>query len=126
MLHWPTGPVLLVAVGVAILALPARLEGPPVWPIAAGHTLSLVDAVGVVPLFAGSLWLDAGLWLRRARLGSWASARPGAAGGLAFVGGLGLGLLLASAFSAFFWWWAVGAVLFVAANVVAVSVATSR
>ena len=29
----------------------------------------------------------------------------------------GLGLLLASAFSAFFWWWAVGAVLFVVMHV---------
>jgi len=124
-LHWPTGPILLVAVGVAILALPAGLEGPPMWPIAAGHALSFVDAVGVVPLFVGALWLHAGLWQRRVRLVHWAAARPGAAGGLAFAAGLGLGLLLASAFSAFFWWWAVGAVLFVAANAVAVSVTSS-
>ena len=78
-LHWPTGPVLLVTVGVAILALPARLEGPPMWPIAAGHALSLVDAVGVVPLFVGALWLHAGLWQRRVRLVHWAAARPRAA-----------------------------------------------
>jgi hypothetical protein len=35
------------------------------------------------------------------------------------VAGLGLGLLLASAFSAFFWWWAIGAILFGAMLIVA-------
>jgi hypothetical protein len=125
-LHWPNGPVVLVVLGVAILALPTRLEGPPLWPIATGHALSLVDAIGVLPLVGGSVWLHAGLWRRRGRLGSWAATRPGAAGALAFAAGLGLGLLLASAFSAFFWWWAVGAALFVAANAAAVTVVLSR
>ena len=38
--------------------------------------------------------------------------RTGAAGVLTFAAGVGLGLLLASAFSAFYWWWAVGAAMF--------------
>ena len=125
MLQWPTGSVLLIASGVSILALPARLEGPPIWPIAPGHALSLVDALGVVPLVGGAVLLHAGLWKRRARIADWALPRPALAACLAFAAGLGLGLLLASAFSAFFWWWAVGAALFVAANVMAVIVAVS-
>jgi hypothetical protein len=41
--------------------------------------------------------------------------------------GFGLGLLIASAFSTFFWWWAVGAALFgVALIVAALALATSR
>ena len=123
---WPVGPVLLIALGVAVLALPARLEGPPVWPIAPGHALSFVDGVGVLPLVGGSVWLHAGLWRRRARVWRWAAARPAAASSTAFAAGLGLGLLLASAFSAFFWWWAVGGSLFAAANAAAVAIARGR
>jgi len=44
---------------------------------------------------------------------------PGIASLGIFVAGLGLGLLLASAFSAFFWWWAIGAILFGAMLIVA-------
>ena len=82
-----------------------------------------MDAIGVVPLVAGSLWLHAGLWRRRDGLGVWARTRPGAATALTFAAGLGLGLLLASAFSAFYWWWAVGAAIFAIGNVAAVVVA---
>ena len=122
---WPAAPLAVVALGLAILALPASVEGPPLVPISPGHALSLVDGVGVVPLAAGSTWLHAGLWRRRARLARWARGRPGAGAALAFAAGLGLGLLLASAFSAFYWWWAVGAALFAAANAVAIAAATS-
>jgi hypothetical protein len=119
---WPAGPAIAVVAGIAILALPARLEGPTLLPISPGHALSLVDAAGVVPLVAGSTWLHAGLWRRRDRLGRWARERAGAAAGLTFAAGLGLGLLLASAFSAFSWWWAVGAAIFAVINVAAVVV----
>jgi len=125
-LEWPFGPALLIALGLAVLALPSRLEGPPIWTISRGHALSLVDALGVVPLVMGFGWLHGGLWWRRARLERWASSRPAAAGRLTFAAGLGLGLLLASAFSAFFWWWAVGGALFLAANVAAIRVAGRR
>jgi hypothetical protein len=120
---WPAGPAVAIAAGIAILALPAGLEGPTLLPISPGHALSLVDAAGVLPLAAGSTWLHAGLWRRRDRLAQWARQGTGAAAGLAFAAGLGLGLLLASAFSAFYWWWAVGAAMFAIANVAAVSIA---
>jgi hypothetical protein len=123
---WPAAPTLAIVSGIAVLALPAGLEGPTLLPISPGHGLSLVDTVGVVPLVAGSTWLHAGLWRRRNRLAPWARRRAGAAAGLTFATGLGLGLLLASAFSAFYWWWAVGAAIFAIANVAAVVVAARR
>jgi hypothetical protein len=121
---WPAGPAVAIAAGIAILALPARLEGPPLLPISPGHALSLVDAAGAVPLAAGSTWLHAGLWRRRERLALWARQRTAAAAGLTFAAGLGLGLLVASAFSVFYWWWAAGAAMFAGANVAAVFVAS--
>jgi hypothetical protein len=123
---WPAGPVLAIATGIAILALPAGLEGPTLLPISPGHGLSLVDALGVVPLVAGSTWLHAGLWRRRDRLVLWALRRTAASAGLTFAAGLGLGLLLASAFSAFYWWWAVGAAIFAIAHVAAVVAAAQH
>ena len=120
---WPVGPVSGVALGIAVLALPAQLEGPPLVRISPGHALSLLDGVGVVPLVVGSLWLHVGLWRRRSALAQWAQGWPVAGAGLVFAAGLGLGLLLAAVFSAFSWWWALGAAVFAAANAVAVVVA---
>ena len=111
-MSWPLGCLILMAVGMAVLAVPTRLEGPSVLVISAGHALSLVDVVGIVPLMAGASWLHSGLWSRRGVLKAWLRERPAVAGGYLFAAGLGLGLLLASAFSDFFWWWAIGALLF--------------
>jgi hypothetical protein len=110
--RWPAAAFVLIALGLLVLAMPASVEGPVLLPISPGHAVSRLDALGIVPLVAGSCWLYGGLWRRRARLYARAAASPGAAGGAIFVAGLGLGLLLASAFSAFFWWWAVGAAAF--------------
>ena len=89
-------------------------------PISPGHALSVLDAIAVVPLVAGALSLCYGLWLRRRRLHLIASEAPAAAASIVFGGGFGLGLLIASAFSAFFWWWAIGAVLYGTALLAAV------
>ncbi len=88
---WPAGPAVGIAAGIAILALPADVEGPALLPISPGHAVSLVDAIGVLPLVAGSTWLHAGLWRRRERLALWARQRTGAAAGLTFAAGLGSG-----------------------------------
>ena len=112
MTSWPLGCLSLLAVGLAVLAVPARLEGPSLLVISPGHALSLIDVVGILPLIAGASWLHSGLWTRRAALKAWLRERPAVAGGYLFAAGLGLGLLLASAFSDFFWWWAIGALLF--------------
>ena len=105
----------MVALGLVLLAAPDAVEGPVLLPISPGHALSRLDAIALVPLVAGSFSLYYGLWRHRGRL------RVAAA--LVFVGGFGLGLLIASAFSAFFWWWAIGAVLFGSALLTAVLVA---
>ena len=109
---WPLGCLTLMAVGLAVLAVPTRLEGPSLFIISAGHAPSLIDVVGILPLMAGAIWLHSGLWRRRASIERWLREQPALAAVCLFAGGLGLGLLLASAFSAFFWWWAIGAVLF--------------
>jgi hypothetical protein len=108
-------PIAAVALGVAILALPASLEGPPLIVIGEGHALSAVDALGVLPLATGATWLQVELWRRRDRLTRWLARRPSLGVATIFGAGLGLGLLLASAFSRVFWWWALGAVLLVCA-----------
>jgi hypothetical protein len=124
--QWPALPLAFVGLGLALLALPARLEGPPVLPISTGHALSWVDALGVLPLTAGAVGLQAGLWRRRWRLAPWAAARPGEAAAVWFGVGVGLGLLLASVFSRFFWWWAVGAMIFAGSAGVLLAVVVRR
>jgi hypothetical protein len=113
----------MMGVGLVMLAAPAAIEGPVILPISPGHALSVLDAIAILPLLAGSFFLYRGLWQRRGPLRAVALRMPGRAGALVFVGGFGLGLLIASAFSAFFWWWAVGAVLFGATLLAAVLVA---
>ena len=110
--RWPVPPLALIALGVIVLAAPARLEGPVLLPISPGHAISRLDAIGLVPLLAGTLGLYAGLWRRRAQVYQFAAECPARFTPAVFAAGLGLGLLIASAFSTFFWWWAVGAALF--------------
>jgi hypothetical protein len=117
LLAWPYGALVSVAAGLGVLALPAGVEGPHLIDISVGHAITAVDLVGIVPLLVGTMWLHAGFWSRRACLAEWVRESPGRATGVLCLGALGLGLLLASAFSAFFWWWAVGAILFVAMHV---------
>ena len=118
--RWPGVALLMVVIGVGVLAAPAAIEGPVLLPISPGHALSVLDAIGVLPLVAGALSLYYGLWLRRGRLYLIATRAPAAAAWIVFGGGFGLGLLIASAFAAFFWWWAVGAALYGTALLAAV------
>ena len=113
-----------MGIAIAVLAAPRRVEGPVRIPISPGHALAVLDAVALGPLLVGSAWLYGGLWRRRARLVAAVHASPGRSAGGVFLAGLGLGLLLASAFSTFFWWWAIGAVLVGAMAIAAVLVAT--
>ena len=96
---------LLIVVGVLILFVPAGDEGPVLVPISEGHGLSAVDGVGAALLALGGTWLEV-LVLRRL---PYLALPPRALFGLGLLAGLGIGLLIASVFSGFFWWWAVGA-----------------
>ena len=122
---WLAGGWGAIALALGLLAAPAELEGPTLLPISPGHALAALDALALLPLVAGLVSLQIGLWRRRGRLAQAVRRAPGAARLGVFLGGLGLGLLLASAFSTFFWWWAIGAVLF-QASIVAASVVAER
>lgn len=81
-------------------------------PISPGHGLSMLDMFGVAPILIGTGWLYYGLWQRRQRVFESIQKSPQMGSLGVFITGTGLGLLIASSFSAFFWWWAIGAVLF--------------
>ncbi len=122
-LAWPLGSLALIGLGLVILALPASFEGPALVPISPGHALSLVDMIGLLPLLVGMSWLNGGVWQRRGRVANWIGEQPAHGAALMFGGGFGLGLLLSSAFSTFFSWWAIGALLFGMVNIAIVRVA---
>jgi uncharacterized membrane protein len=96
---------LLIVVGMIILLVPAGKEGPILVPISEGHGLSAVDVVGAALLALGGTWLEVLVVRRLPHL----ALPPRALFGLGLLAGLGIGLLIASVFSGFFWWWAVGA-----------------
>jgi len=96
---------LLMIVGVLVLFIPTAGEGRVLLPISEGHGLSAVDAVGATLLALGGTWLEV-LVVRRL---PYLALPPRALFGLGLLAGLGVGLLIASVFSGFFWWWAVGA-----------------
>ena len=114
----------LLALGVIILAVPASVEGPVLADVSPGHAVALLDAIGIMPLFVGSLFVYWGLWSNRVKLVSWVGGRLGVGLAGVFAAGLGLGLLVASSFGGFFWWWAIGAALFAGAIVAAAVVVT--
>jgi hypothetical protein len=111
-LPWASGPTLLLAIAIGFFSVPTHLEGPVLVPISPGHAISLLDSVALVPLVAAVAWFGAGMWRRRDGLRRRAIDAPGSTSAAAFLGGLGLGLLIASAFSTFWWWWAIGAAVF--------------
>ena len=112
---WVWWSIALLAVAMAIFALPARLEGPVLVRISALHAISVVDALAVGLLLGASTLSYAGLWRGRLRLLAIVHRYPGRSLVVGVAAGAGLGLLLASAFSDFAEWWAIGAVLFGAA-----------
>lgn len=122
-MRWLVAAGALLVVAAALLAVPARLEGPVLVAISEGHGLSLLDLLGLVPLLGAASLLFAGLWRRRRRLRAAVVRRPGRASAGMFAAGVGLGLMVASVWSSFFWWWAIGAGLFTAAAVAATLVA---
>jgi hypothetical protein len=103
-------PVGLIALGLALLGLPAAWEGEIVAPISALHGLSMLDAAGASLLAVGGTWLEIALIARLPRLGF----GPRALFGLGALGGLGVGLVIASVFVADRWWMVGAAALGVA------------
>ena len=124
-MRWTLGFVLLLVLSVIVLAMPARFEGPILVTVTQRHGVTLSDVVGLVPLSVGwSAWA-AGIWRRRSRVEAAISASPRAATVSAFVGGLGVGLVIASA-RASSWWLVLGAALLTSVALGAVPIVSRR
>ncbi len=123
---WIAFSIVAVLLALSLLALPAHLEGPVLVPISPGHALTRVDAVALLPLLSGVAVMYGGIWTRRERLLQSAGNRPGIGALTVFGAGAGLGLLLASSFSSFFRWWAIGAALLAVTTTTALAIAARR
>jgi hypothetical protein len=99
--------LLLIACGVAVLSLPASMEGPELIHFGPGHGPSLVDIAGIV------LVAPAGTWLLALIVRGLPGLRlpPIALFGLGASFGIGLGLTVASVFAGFSAWWIIGLVM---------------
>ncbi len=101
------------AIGAAIIALPD--DGPRLISFSEAHGPSALDAFGICFLLVGWAAFLAAIWRRRGRVAARAPLRW--VGGCAFALGLGTGLVIASAASDYAHWWAIGAGVLVAVQV---------
>jgi hypothetical protein len=108
-----------IAAGVVMNAAPD--PGKSVVSLGSEHGLSVLDLVGVAVLLAGWAVVATAVWRRRARV----LDRVGAPEriGAAFAAGVGFGLLPASLFNEWPWWWVLGTALLVAVQARAVVLA---
>jgi hypothetical protein len=107
--------VALVAIGSAVVALPD--SGRRLVSLSKEHGPSALDAVGVVILLLGWVLAAKELWARRRMVLRRAGHRRTVVA--SFATGLGSGLLVASVFGDFVWWWAIGAAVVAAVQVAA-------
>ena len=105
--------MILFILAIVLLLLPDHIEGPVLIPISPGHALSVLDAFAMVPFLFGAGILQLYIWRRRAVLIEQFVRNVPIGILVTLAGGLGLGLLVASAFSSFFWWWVIGAGLLI-------------
>ncbi len=106
--------VFLSLIGAAVVALPDANDR--LFSFSEAHGPSPLDALGIACLLAGWAAVAPRLWSERARLRSTRLFETGL-----FALGVGVGLVVASALEDFGWWWAVGAVVAVAVQAVAVA-----
>ncbi len=85
---WGSGSRYIIAT--ALLAAPARLEGPVLVPISPGHALAVLDSVALIPLLAGLAWLYWGVRVRRYQMYGAMRASPGKGTLGIFMAGLGV------------------------------------
>ncbi len=114
--------IALVALGIAVIALPD--DDQRILSLSPGHGPAASDLIGSALLMIG--W---GVLLARPIL-RWRDVRSRLRRGprqtLIFFSGLGSGLLLASIFHQFPWWWAPGATLIAAAQLYLVRLSAAR
>ena len=109
---WPRGPVYLLIFAILLFFVPKHLEGPRIISADTDHGLTILNTLALVPPIVSVYWIQRGLWSRRIYLFNRITIYPGAGSLLIFGMGLGLGMLIASAFAEFNYWWAVGGILF--------------
>jgi hypothetical protein len=102
----------LTAVGAAVVALPDR--GPRVVSFSRAHGPGVVDAVGIAVMLTGWVVFLVALWRRRQRIALRANTPRGLA--VAFVLGLGAGLVVASVAADVSYWWVIGVACLVGAQ----------
>jgi hypothetical protein len=112
-IKWPRGPVYLLVILILLVLVPDRWEGPVVYRISSDHSISILDSIAMVPMFFLLIWIQKGIWKRRIYLFNRVTLYPGAAVLMVFSMGLGLGMLLSSAFFTFRYWWAIGGLVFI-------------
>jgi hypothetical protein len=115
--RWILGFAVLLLGSLAVLATPSRLEGPILLLVTTTHGLTLTDVLGGLVLVPGWLLLGASAWRRRKRLDEAVGLTPREAVIGTFLGGLGVGLLVAGVRPSFEWLALGTAVLVVAAGV---------
>ena len=96
--------LILVILAIVLLSLPDQIEGPVLIPISPGYALSVLDTAAMVPLLCGTVIMQLFLWRRRNVLTEQFKRNVQIGILVTFAGGFGLDLLVASAFSFFFWW----------------------
>ena len=96
-----------LAAGVVVNALPDRGES--IVSLGSEHGLSGQDLAGVALLLAGWLLVAREIWVRRGRVV--AGLDPPERIVSAFAVGAGIGLLFASLFNEWPWWWLIAAAL---------------
>jgi len=112
-LKWPKGPVFLLILSLLIFMVPSSLKGPVLLKISEEHSLSLINMLALIPMLVALIWIQKGLWKRRIYLFNRVTLYPGATTLMVFIMGLGLGMVLAHAFSGFRYWWAIGGAFFI-------------
>ena len=113
---WYAFPLILIGLALVLFLVPSDYEGSILLPISEGHALSVLDAIAVVPLVIGAHWILIGLVKRKKLIVTQVKNNPPYFISLFFIGGFGLGLLIASAFSSFFWWFLIGAIVYTLFN----------
>jgi hypothetical protein len=105
---WPLALwLVLTGVGATLIALPDTDDR--LITFSGEHGPSLLDSIGAIVLLIAFGLLLAGILRGRAAIAERLRSRPPQLAGLAFLGGLGLGMLIAGVFTDFWWWWLVGA-----------------
>ena len=107
-LRWPKAPVYLLLISILLFMVPVSLEGPVLIDFQEASDLTITDLIALISLMTSVVWIQKGLWRRRIYLFNRVTLYPGATTLLVFSMGLGLGMVLAHAFSTFRFWWAIG------------------